>query len=288
MSSRVKVKLSEDRDIPMLRFLWRWKVVTTRALHAKFFASASLPTAYQRLLRLEQAGVIKCVCDERAVEFHWTLAKKGFDAIRSKLSALREEGFGVEHVRHDALVTALHLGEWMIERPEGVRLVSEQQLRRYTTASLPTWIPSPEIHRPDGYWGLPSGDKIVPVALEVELNQKSESVYQAVGDYYREEDSIPRVFWMVELESQARSIQKQIAKSVSHRGDIHSFVVLTDFRKHQWSSPICCGPDRGKTFRESLLQFVTTTPPNPPLNRSFRFRTQHLIDARKSQAKIAA
>lgn len=286
MGSRIKVQLSEERDIPMLVFLWRWKVVTTRVLQAKFFKATALITTYQRLLRLEQAAIIKCVSDDTGSNFYWTLAKKGFAAIRSKLPALCEEGFGVEHVRHDAMVTALHLGEWLIDRPEGVKLMSEQQLRRFASTSLPMWVPSPELHRPDGYWGLPSGNGIIPVALEVELNQKRESAYQVVGDYYREEKAISRVLWMVEAASQARSIQNQIAKSTSIRGDIHSFITLADFKNHQWSSPICCGPDQGKTIREALIQFATSLPPKPILDSPYTFRTQHFLDARKSQARI--
>ncbi len=287
MNRRVKVKLSNERDIPLLGFLWRWKVVTTRALHARFFSSCSLIGAYHRLNRLERAGIIKSVCDERAQKFHWTLSKKGFEAIRSFLPALREEGFASEHVRHDGLVSAFHIGEWLIVRPQEVQLFSEQQLRRYAEESLPSWIPSPEIHRPDGYWGIPAKGQIVPIALEVELNQKNSSFYQAVGDYYSEEQSVIRVMWLVELESQARSIQKQIQKLVSQRGDIHSFASLDQFTAHGWSAKICYGPDSGKTIRESLNLLLQQQGGQPAVNSSSTLTTKHLLDARKSHARIA-
>lgn len=287
MKQRIKVKLSDERDIPLLGFLWRWKVVTTRALHAKFFPETSLVAAYHRLNRLERAGIIKSVCDERAQNFHWTLSKKGFEAIRSFLPALREEGFASEHVRHDGLVSAFHLGEWLNVRPENVQLFSEQQLRRYATESLPSWIPSPEIHRPDGYWGIPAKGIILPVAVEVELAQKASAFYQSVGDYYSEEQSVLRVMWLVELESQARSIQKQIVKLVSQRGDIHNFVSLDQFTQHGWSAKICSGPETGKSIRESLHLLMQRQGGQPAVNSSSTLTTQHLLDARKSQARIA-
>ncbi|MEI8025262.1 MAG: hypothetical protein WCI18_02835 [Pseudomonadota bacterium] len=287
MKQKIKVKLSSERDIPLLGFLWRWKVVTTRALHLKFFPKTSLVVAYHRLNRLERAGIIKGVSDERAQNFHWTLSKKGFEAIRSFLPALREEGFGSEHTRHDGLVSAFHLGEWLIDRPENVQLFSEQQLRRYATESLPSWVPSPEIHRPDGYWGIPSNEKIFPVGVEVELNQKASAFYQTVGDYYSEEQTVFRVLWLVELESQARSIQKQITKLVSYRGDIHNFVSADQFTKHGWSAKFCTGPESGKSIRDTLHLLMHREGSQPPVNSSSTLTTQHLLDARKSQARIA-
>ena len=285
MKRRIKIRLSTERDIPLLGFLWRWKVITTRALHAKFFPETSLVAAYHRLNKLERAGIIKSVCDERAQNFHWTLAKSGFAAIRSFLPALREEGFASEHVRHDGLVSAFHLGEWLDVRPENVQLFSEQQLRRYATESLPLWIPSPEIHRPDGYWGIPAQEKILPVAVEVELAQKSSSFYQALGDYYSEEQSVLRVMWLVELESQARSIQKQIAKSESDRCGIHNFVSMDQFTRHGWCAKICSGPESGKSMRETLHLLIEQQGGQSTVNSSSTLTTRHLLDARKSQAR---
>ena len=287
MNRRIKVKLSDERDIPVLGFLWRWKVVTTRALHAKFFSGCSLVGAYHRLNRLERAGIVKSVCDERAQNFHWTLSKKGFEAIRSFLPALREEGFASEHIRHDALVSAFHIGEWLIMRPDGVQLFSEQQLRHFASESLPSWIPNPEIHRPDGYWGIPAKKNTLPVAVEVELGQKASTFYQAIGDYYSEEQSVLRVMWLVELESQARSIQKQIAKLVSQRSDIHNFVSLDQFTQHGWSAKICSGPEFGKSIRETMHLLLEQQGSQPTVNSSSTLTTQHLLDARKSQARIA-
>ena len=53
------VVLSENREIPLLLFLWKWKVSTTAALIQKFFPNCKGKTAYNRILSLRKAGLIQ-------------------------------------------------------------------------------------------------------------------------------------------------------------------------------------------------------------------------------------
>lgn len=285
LTKRPRIILSEKRDIPVLGFLWRWKLVSTRALHAVHFKNCSLITAYQRLLKLEKAGFIKCICNEMGQDFHWTLAKQGFAAISSLLPPLREVGFRSEHTRHDAIVTAFHLGDWLLERPKEVDLFSEQQLRRYAFESMPSWIPTPDLHRPDGYWSLTQRNGSTLVAIEVELGQKSHSFYQGVADFYEHEESIFRILWLVELPLSGRAIQSSLAKLKRRRADIHNFINLAHFKKHGWGAMIQRGPESGMTIRAFLESRLNHEVPKPLLNRSYEVRTPLLLDTRKSLGK---
>ena len=129
--------MSEQRDIPLLVFLWQWKLSTTAALACRFFPERSLPTAYHRLWLLEKAKFIREHTDRYRKRFAWGLDQKGYHAIRELLPALREEGYKSENIGHDLLVTAVHIGDWLLGAPTGAEVFSEQQLRRYHSDYFP-------------------------------------------------------------------------------------------------------------------------------------------------------
>lgn len=268
------------RDLMLLEFLWRWKLATTAALGAKFF-SCNFKNAYNRLNDLERANVIEVRCDEKLKNFAWAITQKGFKAIRSELPALKEEGFRSEHIQHDFLVSAFHIGDWLLEMPEGARLFSEQQLRRVLLDDYPSWVPRTEVHRPDGYWGLPASDKILTVALEVEIHRKSPQIYEAVGEFYAELSEVFRVIWLVPSIASARRIQSKIQKSRSVRANVHNFVLIPNFLKQAWHCPILLGPETGKT----LSDFLHTVPGEVPVKRGGPLTGHYLLDTKKSFVK---
>src|SRR5579885_720950 len=98
-----RVILSSQRDLPLLQFLWTWKLAPSAVLAARFFPEASANRAYNRLNALERARYIHGRTDEHGQSHVWMLTKKGYTAVRDKLPPLKEEGFRSESIRHDLI-----------------------------------------------------------------------------------------------------------------------------------------------------------------------------------------
>ncbi len=133
----MKTVILTGRDRSLLYFLWRWKLLSTAALTEAFFGDRSPITAYVRLWHLKAANYIQFVSDAGGTAFLWTIAPKGFHAIQDRLPDLAEAGFKSENVKHDSLVTALHLGEWLTGVPDAVEVFTEQEASPLPPRSLP-------------------------------------------------------------------------------------------------------------------------------------------------------
>ncbi|MCX6126037.1 MAG: hypothetical protein NTV34_14995 [Proteobacteria bacterium] len=190
--------------------------------------------------------------------FAWSLDQKGYHAIRDLLPVLREDGYKSEHVGHDLLVTATHLGEWLLGTPFGVEIFTEQQLRRYDHESYPSWVPNDETHRPDGYWNVPDGAIKKTIALEVELSRQSHARYEATGDFYARNKSIIRVLWIVKNLAAAENINRHLCKAIAGGNTFHAFVLAHNFQSLGWGAPIVNGIETGSSIH-SLLQNSTRT-----------------------------
>ena len=116
----MKTVMLTERDLCLLKFLWRWKLLSTAALTEAFFKDRSPITAYVRLWHLKEANFIQLVSESGGKEFYWCLAPKGFGAIQNSLPDLAELGFKSKNIEHDALVTAVHLGDWLTISPKGI------------------------------------------------------------------------------------------------------------------------------------------------------------------------
>lgn len=268
-----------DRDLRILEFIWKWKVATTAALARRFFPDSQPMTAYCRLWQLKLGGFIQWKPDARAEKFVWGLTTKGFNAIRDSIGIpLREDGFASEHVNHDLLVSAVHLGDWLLGEPKGVCLFSEQQLRRYSTEYLPSWIPEVQSHRPDGYWYVPEGHSYCLTALEVEITLKQVADYERVGRYYNRQENLNAILWVVQRPWMAAHIYAALTRGSPQRHANHSFVFVKDFINDGWLSEIQIGFQQGKTIHELLFK----DPTNVTQNGQKSFLPTFVLDARKS------
>ena len=273
-----------DREVRILIFLWKWKLVSNAALASKrFFPNAGQVRAYNRLLDMRHADLIEFRYDGKLQNFAWTLSKKGFSAIREYLPELREEGFKSENFEHDLLVTMFHLGDWLIEHPNNLHVFTEQELRRLAFHEYPAWVPRTDLHRPDGYFGFTDGDKVISVAVEIEFNRKAPVAYEGVGEFYSDLPDVHRVIWLVPNIDSAKRIQKKIKESVPTRNNIHNFVLINDFRKQGWQSPIAIGPDANKNVR----QFLSTVPRRKGVESTWNATTPLLLNTRRSYVKSA-
>ena len=278
-----KTRLAE-REIKILIYLWKWKLVSNAAIAAKFFDGLSDVRAYNRLRDLKRAGLIKMDDDDEHRHFAWTLTAKGFSTVRKYLPGLREEGFRSEAFYHDLLVTAFHLGDWLTSPPKTVRFFSEQELRQSMAVEFPQWVPAVDVHRPDGYWGFETDGAMAPVAIEVEINRKDPSAYFTVAEYYADYENVRRIFWLVPTQKIAAWIQTKLSEALSTKANKHNFIVINDFLKNQWQASICLGPERNRTVRATLLTLARETAENCPR----KFSSAKLLETRKSFVRPAA
>lgn len=240
----------------ILLFIWKWKLCSSSALGAKFFPNIRPNSAFKRLQGLRKMGLIEHYCDRTGSVTPWTLTKKGFTSIFPFLPELREVGFQSETLIHDHLVTAIHLGDWLREFPDGCELISEQELRRLHIEHYPDWVPKSKIHRPDGYWYL--GPKECVVALEVEISRKSHDFYISTCQFYKNQERVKIVLWVVENIRQASGLAKLFEEWGSPSQ--HQFICLDSVRKFGWNAPISIGSKAGNSIHQLLVTSSSISP----------------------------
>lgn len=263
------LSLSGTVELPILQFLWRVKVASTSALFLRFEKEFSWRehTAYKRLMILRKKGCVDTKSDDSGTFKVWTLTAKGFRAIRHKLLALKEEGFGSESLAHDLHVLAAHYGEWISKsEAQDVRFVTEQELRRIDSSDLPAWARGLQSHKPDGVWYFPDTRNRNLVALEVELSRKRPSEYETLGVFYSEEASVHAVLWIVQSKSLAKSMRSAFEAKTTNFRDIHNFVLIDDLKNSGWASKIIAGPNENQSihnFLENMRHNHPVTTPSP-------------------------
>lgn len=266
-----------DRDYKMLRFIWKWKAVSTSALAAKFYPDSTSFTCYRRLIHLAHDNYIESYSLKERNTAVWTLKQKGFKYIRPYLGDLSSEGFRSANYPHDYLASTFHLGEWLVHQPDNSQTVSEQQLRCVEPELLPKWIPTSKLHIPDGYSTYHVNAERIIVAFEAELTVKTSSRYESVVSFYDNEESITLVIWLVDSVSSLDSIEKCFKKFNIKNISKHQFVNLSDFLKNGWMSDIVKGKYAGKKVI-NLLQHKTYSTPTQNILGSV---TQALLNTRK-------
>ncbi len=277
----MSIKRSKHTD-EILMFLWRWKVASTAALSARFFPDLQPHSAYKRILRLAKNELIAATCDGIGENFLWSLSRKGFEVVKSRLPKLREVGYRSEYPEHDHLVTAVHLGDDLLRPTPAFETWSEQELRRYEIESYPNWVPVSLLHRPDGYWRLRGGREYQAIALEVELSSKKESDYHGIAKFYARHAHVVRVIWLCPTEAMARRLNNFIQESQGVSQNQHSFFLVPDFEKHGWAAVCQVGAEVGVTMRQMLLKASG----KPVGNEWDRFPAELFCDLRKRRTKF--
>lgn len=242
-----------ERDVRILRYLWKWKTLSTSALATKFFPKVSPQGAYRRLIRLEDAGFIQAIDTTKYWQIIWVLTLKGFKRIRPFLGELSGEGFRSENNMHDHIATAFHLGEWLTHQPAYTQTFSEQQLRRIAPELWDEWVPKFDSHRPDGYSLYFQGEKKIVVAFEAELTLKDKRRYESVVAFYDTHSSIQFVFWLVDSKVTLNSMKRTFEKFHVREWSKHHFMLLSDFREKGWHTPFVTGQFQGKALADFLL-----------------------------------
>ena len=240
--------LSPDCEMQILLFLWQWKLATSATLGFRFFKGQSSRHVYKKLYSLESYGYIESHSNEHIGHSVWVLSRKGYGVIEKILPELKEGGFKSECLYHDFLVNALHLGDWLKDRPKSVEIFTEQQLRRFDLEFYPSWVPRNIAHRPDGYFHFKNGNGQSTVALEVEINLKQKSTYSGVGGFYASSPEINRVVWVVPTPKSISTLQRKFNERDSTSEQIHNFILLKQFIESGWNAEIKAGPEHTHTL----------------------------------------
>lgn len=248
-----------DKDIEIFKFLWKWKLGTTKLVQLRFYGDSNGQGAYFRLWRLAKAGFVTAKSDENRRHSYWILTDKGFGVLKHELDSLVQIGYKSENYRHDFLTTVIHLGCWITSQPKNVTLFSEQELRRVDPKCLPSWLPNTSIHRPDGYWHIQDSTGEQLIALEVELSKKPTEEYERLAHFYKQESRITQVIWVVKKPTDLASIHKAISTHLTADKYIHSYLLLSDVLNNHWQAIIHNGKHQGKSLTESIAKL----PQNP-------------------------
>lgn len=252
MRKKFKLTLTEDRDMHILVFLYDWKLATTAAISARFFPLFTTHAAYNRLTQLKKAGYVRIQTDLSGRNPCWTLTQMGFEAIKEHVGEQREVGFKSENPHHDLVCMAIQLGDWIYETPKGVKMITEQELRRTPYEFIPPWAKISGNHRPDGFWKIEKANGPLVVALEVELSRKAGMRYQSVAHVYSRETHIHYVLWLVQSHAAANRIHNHIQKSQAERTSMHLFAFLDDLRSMGWQAKLYQNAKEVSTITEFL------------------------------------
>lgn len=222
------------RDHRLLMHLWRWKLVSASALAHRYFDGNTV-YAYKRCNILKQKGLIQIIPIRIEKHFAWTLTKKGLVQIREYLPDLKVVSTSSGALWHDALASAIHLGDWYMGCPEGSDYFSERQLQCYIPEAYPEWVPQTNERRPDGYWlaNSESGQKVV--AFELQRSTKSQKWWDGIDEFYASTDEINRVIWVIDnktgLKRRAIALGNDFFENKKH-----AVFLLQDVLKHGWKA----------------------------------------------------
>tara|TARA_B110001454_G_scaffold122549_1_gene114451 strand:+ start:42159 stop:43028 length:870 start_codon:yes stop_codon:yes gene_type:complete len=275
--------LITERDFLILKYLWKWKLLSTKAISIKFFPNSNDDTAYKRMMLLTKAGYLKprYVNDEsprgQIRQQVWGLNRKGFHRILQYLGELKIKGYFSSNSTHDYLATSLHLGEWLLRQPPDSQTWSEQELNSIPTELWPNWVPKSDLHRPDGFTAFNYKNRRHVLAFEVELHVKSSARYEAIAAYYDSCEEINHVIWLVKSIGNYKSIKKHLNKHGLRNTDKHRFLSLKEFEKHGWNSNfIDCA-----NVTLKLQDLIITLPPTTPRQSPPGLLTLDMLNARK-------
>lgn len=245
-----------DEDLLCLKWLWRWKLLTTRALAVGVYKSKKLEMAYRRMLKLEKAKYIQPYWSRDGKRCLWMLNDKGYQLLNQNFPNQFRAGYKTENPNHDYWVSAIHLDNWLAGRPMGTDFMSEQEIRRLEVEDYPSWVPKSKAHRSDGYWKInenPERRNSV-VSLEIELSKKEPESYKSIAEFYKRFYLFHQVLWVVKSEGDVNYIKKHLESGLCDQERIHNFTTINHFIESGWQAKIIAGPCKDKMISDLIIQ----------------------------------
>ena len=244
---------ANDKELKILGLVFKWKIIPLFILSAHLLRGENPLTFKKRVYRLVEKGLLKKVKHLGDLVF-FQLTKAGFLRFRQGLDGLKEDGFASEAIRHDFLSMALQLGPWAMTKPRSVEIVSEQELRRFIFNELPSWLPTIDTHRPDGFTQFKKNNRSRVFAFEIEINSKPSDRYGSTFQYYNKHRDIDLVIWLVKN----KGLKKILIDNCLHvdERDIskHAFILLDDFKSSFWDAKIEVGQKTPISFVSMMSQ----------------------------------
>ncbi len=246
------IQLNPNRDLPLLEWLWRWKVSSTQVLHDGFFAKRSPKTSYERLRELAAFSYIQRRCTADTALTYWQLTAKGFRTIKDRVPGLTLEAFQPDSPLHDLIAAGLHFEGWLDHLPDGAELISEQQLKCCRPESWDEWVPRLQSRRPDGYWFRGWAERSRVIALEVELFPKSQAWFNEILASYAWSRDVDAVIWVVQHPSVIKRVTQFQTSEHQRAGAWHTIIKLDDVINKGWAATMNTPIDGAWTLAELL------------------------------------
>lgn len=224
-------------DIEILLFLWRHRLATFQALKTIFYPTLSNRQAYDKLKRLRQGNYLVLNSLQGTHNRIWQLGKRGQLYVQNELMIeSKTKTHNPQSGRHDLIVMAMLLGDWILKTPAGVKMVTEMELMETEIMELPKELREKPDHRCDGLWIVKNGDSHFGIGLEVEINRKSIVRYESISSFYNRHLFFKNVIWIVNSKSHAVAIQEASQKFGNLRPGLHLFILQKDFEQYLWQS----------------------------------------------------
>lgn len=188
-----EIMLQKNSDI--VEALSKWRSMTTKNLKELVAGSENAPAFRQRILRLEQGGILK------------SKLQKGFNKIvypsRELLLRLGIENFNEDNIRHDAVVSMV------VSKLIDFKMVSAGRLpHEFKTKS--SW--KHRVIEPDAIIIIEKNEKELVVAIEVELWRKDRKrVFDKLIEYAKA-DEYDNVLYFFSDRSSFESYKKRLSE----------------------------------------------------------------------------
>jgi hypothetical protein len=255
MLTKSKIVISQ-REVELLFFLWRHRVATFQTLAQLFYPTTGNETVYNRLRRIREGDFIQTGFNERNGKTVWCLGERGYRFLESvRLPELKSKGYRPNSCYHDLYAMAALLGDWYKAIPDGVDVVTEQELLTTELSCVPPKIQEAFKHRPDGLWVKTRSNEPSAIALEMETTGKSEARYDEICSFYGSFNFIETVVWIVPDRALAKKIQKSALACAMPKDGSHIFILLEDFESKLWAAKFL----NSSMSEKSLSEFLSSS-----------------------------
>ena len=250
---------TQQRDIDILNFIFKWRIASTDTIYRVFFPNAEHPkAAYDRLMVLERSGLVHKV-KEGYQNKVWSLTIKGLEIAPQQKYAetLLKKSIKSSSIEHDLLIQATMLGSSIEDKGKYFQCFSENLLFSLDIDLLKEATQLRLEHRPDGLWIIPSETQNAYglFLLEVELNLKSKERYKTLASQLSLERNCNGLIWIVRHPSNARKIQNDLSSSsASEKLMAQHFFLVDEIKEQGWKSLSIQGPSQGLSLFEILFE----------------------------------
>lgn len=261
-----KAIIISDRDHQMIEFLWRHRVATFRTLYTLFYKKIKMRTCYNRLDKLRRQGFVLTRGIDGSLNRYWGLDRRGMAYLANTNGEIyKTMGFVPQSLTHDHFVSCVLLGDWYCKPPEGVTIITEQELLALDLSGVAPGLQNDKGRRPDGLWRFEIGPEKKFVALEVELHAKTDNDYVEIIKSYDNHYGIQKIIWVVEGPNLLKRIFNLVHTHSTLKPHDHLFLIASEVKKCLWQAKIKNDQYREITLEQYLSGFITH-PQRAPMN----------------------